>query len=295
MAEITPRRNGELLREAFKFLMDKPEGARAADVLKALGERVAMSDFERGEYPSTPGSPRWEKIFRFASIATVKAGWLAKSKGVWSLTDEGRRAYEKYADPEKFYRTADHIYREWRSSRPEPVGEPDLEEEVEHIRVTHEQAMEDAWSEVSDFLRGMDPYDFQDLVAELLKAMGYHVSWVAPRGKDAGVDIIAHTDPLGANPPRIKVQVKRTEDAAKVESVRAFMSKLGDDDLGIFVCRGGFTKDAADEAREQEKRKVTLIDEERLFDLWVEHYEELTQDARQRMPLRPIYFLAPEE
>ncbi len=137
--------------------------------------------------------------------------------------------------------------------------------------------------------------DFQDLVADLLKAMGYHVSWVALRGKDVGVDIIAHTDPLGANPPRIKIQAKRTEEAAKVEAVRAFMSRLGDDDVGIFVCRGGFTKDAADEAREQEKRKVTLIDEGRLFDLWVERYDKLTQEARDWMPTRPIYFLPPGE
>src|SRR5581483_1369220 len=36
------------------------------------------------------------------------------------------------------------------------------------------------------------------LVAALLRAMGYHVSWVAPPGPDRGVDIIARTDPLGA-------------------------------------------------------------------------------------------------
>ena len=295
MADITPRRNGELLREVFAYLLDKPEGARAKDVLSYVGKTVTFTEFEGGSYPSTPASPRWEKILRFASIATVKAGWLSKSIGNWSLTDEGRHAYKEYPDPEKFYRAADEIYRNWRSSRPAPEDDVELEEEVEHIRVTFDQASEDAWSEVSDLLRKIDPYEFQELVADLLKAMGYHVSWVSPPGKDSGVEIIAHTDPLGANPPRIKVQVKRTEEAVKVESIRAFLSRLGDDDVGIFVSRGGFTKDAADEARAQEKRKITLIDEGRLFDLWVEHYEELTQEARQRMPIRPIYFLAPEE
>ncbi len=34
---------------------------------------------------------------------------------------------------------------------------------------------------------------------------------------------------------------------------------------------------------------------ERLFDLWVEHYEKLAEDARQRLPRRLIYFLAPGE
>jgi restriction system protein len=54
----------------------------------------------------------------------------------------------------------------------------------------------------------MPPYDTQDLVAGLLKALGYHIEWVSPPGKDGGIDIIAHIDPLGTRPPRIKVQVK---------------------------------------------------------------------------------------
>jgi restriction system protein len=72
------------------------------------------------------------------------------------------------------------------------------------------------------------------------------------------------------------------------------MALLGDDDVGLFVTLGGFTKDAAEEARTQEKRRVTLIDLETLFDLWVQHYGKLSDDARSRLPLRPIHFLAPQ-
>jgi restriction system protein len=296
MAEITPHRNGELLRTVFEVLMTEPEGLQAKEVLARLEAKVEFSDFERGSYPSSPGTPRWHKILRFATIPLVKAGWLLKERGVWSVTDDGRAAFQKHKDPEAFYRTADRVYQDWRSSRPEPVEGPDeLEGRVERVRITYEQASEDSWLEISDYLQNMDPYDFQELVAELLKAMDYHVYWVAPRGKDYGVDIIAHTDPLGATKPRIKVQVKRRADPTAVEGLRAFMSVLGDDDVGIFVCSGGFTRDAEDEARTQERRKITLIDQGKLFDLWVEHYDRLTQEARQRMPLRPIYFLAPGE
>ena len=42
--------------------------------------------------------------------------------------------------------------------------------------------------------------------------MGYHVAWVAPPGKDRGIDILAWSDPLGTRPPRIKIQVKRHEE-----------------------------------------------------------------------------------
>ncbi|EWS53036.1 MULTISPECIES: type I restriction endonuclease [unclassified Methylibium] len=39
--------------------------------------------------------------------------------------------------------------------------------------------------------------------------------------------------------------------------------------------------------------RVTLIGLEKLFDLWDEHYEKLTDQARRRLPLRSIRFLAP--
>jgi restriction system protein len=296
MAEITPRRNGELLRNVFEILMAEPEGLQAKDVLTRLESKVEFSKFERGSYQSSPGTPRWHKILRFATIPLVKAGWLTKERGVWTVTDDGRSAFKTHKDPEAFYRVADRVYQDWRSSRPKPVEEPEeLEERVEQVRITYEQASDDSWSEISDYLQNMDPYDFQALVADLLRAMGYHVSWVAPRGKDYGVDIIAYTDPLGATKPRIKVQVKRRAEPTGAEGLRAFMSVLGDDDLGLFVSSGGFSNDADDQARLQERRKVTLIDRSRLLDLWIEHYDKLSQDARQRMPLRPIYFLAPEE
>ncbi len=70
------------------------------------------------------------------------------------------------------------------------------------------------------------------------------VSWIAPPGKDRAVDIVAASDPLAAQIPRIKVQVKR---------LRSFMAVLSDGDVGIFVSVGGFTKAAAKAARTQEK------------------------------------------
>jgi restriction system protein len=142
----------------------------------------------------------------------------------------------------------------------------------------------------------MPPYDFQNLVAALLKAMGYHVLWVAPPGPDRGIDMIAHTDPLGTTSPRIKVQVKRQPGTKmSVDAIRSFMAVLGDQDVGIFISAGGFTSDAEREARSQEKRRLTLIDLNRLVDLWTEHFLQLDDADRQRLPLKPIYFLAPQD
>ena len=181
-----------------------------------------------------------------------------------------------------------------RTPSPKTLDEIE-QQETEQTAVTFEEAEELAWSEVETYLQNMNPYDFQKLVAALLRAMGYHVSWVSPPGPDKGIDIIAYTDPLGTKSPRIKVQVKRHADAISADGLRSFMALLGDQDVGIYVCTGGFTSAAESEARTQERRRLTLLNLEKLFDLWVEHYEHLSESDRRLLPLRPVYYLAPSE
>ncbi len=111
MAEITSRRRGELVQGVFAVLTDKADGLPAAQVLKAVERLVPPTEFEREKferetYPRNPSVRRYEKTIRFATITSVKAGWLVKSGGSWSLTDEGRRAYQSFSDPEAFEREA---------------------------------------------------------------------------------------------------------------------------------------------------------------------------------------------
>lgn len=305
MAEITRKRTGELLQELFTILLASPTGLPARDALHQLAAKVTLTPYEAGNYES--GGRRFEKVVRFATVDCVKAGWLLKEKGTWSVTDEGQQALSDHPDPEAFYRRAVKLYAEWKASQPnadptdnltnvlKPADEisADPDTSAKAVSVTFDEAEEQAWAEISTYLRAMNPYEFQDLVADLLRAMSYHVSWVSPPGKDGGVDILAWPDPLGTRPPRIKVQVKRQQQAISVDGLRSFMAVLGDDDVGLFVSTGGFTKDAEWEARTQEKRRITLISLDKLFDLWVEHYEKLTDQARRRLPLRPIRFLSP--
>ncbi len=294
MPEITRRRTGEMLRKLFEILMPTPDGMRARDALAELEKHLTLSEYEKGVYST--GGRRFDKIVRFATVDLVKAGWLYKENGRWTVTSEGQKAYNFYSDPEAFYKEAVRLYHQWRVEQPvEDVDEePEEETPGKAASVTLEQAEEDAWNEIEQYLGTINPYEFQDLVAALLRSMGYHILWIAPAGKDGGIDIMAASDPLATRPPRIKVQVKRQQQSVTVDGLRSFMALLGDDDVGIFVSVGGFTKDARDEARTQEKRRVTLIDSKALFQLWTEYYKTLIDEDRRRLPLKPVYFLAPE-
>ena len=96
MAEITRRRTGELLRVVFKILMDNPDGYPASSTIEELKKAITLSEYEAGMYDS--GGQRVDKIVRFATVDCVKAGWLVKSKGKWSITDEGKDAYDRLTD-----------------------------------------------------------------------------------------------------------------------------------------------------------------------------------------------------
>jgi restriction system protein len=306
VAEITRRRSGELIRGVFQILVSHPDGLPAKTVLEKLAALVPPTEFEKSDYPRRPGTRRYEKIVRFSTIGPVKAGWLVKNKGLWLLTDSGRAAYRQFQDPEAFMRESHRLYQQWFAEQPhepeppEPVGQPHegetfVEEPSPDAATTLEEAEESAWSEIEEHLERMNPYDFQDLVAGLLRGMGYHVAWVSPPGPDKGIDVIAHTDPLGMQGPRIKVQVKRRADKTSIDGMRSLLALVGEGDVGLFISMGGFTRDAEEEARRQEKRRIMLVDLKRLFDLWVEHYDKIPEVQRRLLPIRPVYFLIPGE
>jgi restriction system protein len=224
-----------------------------------------------------------------------------KDKGIWTITEAGQAAHAELPDPEAFYKRACKLYAEWKAAQPDAGGSAaevaaaagaadDVENNAKAVSVTFEKAEEQAWAEVSQYLRAMNPYDFQDLVADLLRAMSYHVNRVSPPGKDGHPGLAR----CPGHAPAAHQGAGEAPAAGRERRGPAFLhGVLGDDDVGLFACTGGSTKDAEAEARTQEKRRITLISLEKLFDLWGEHYDKLSDRARRRLPLRSIRFLAP--
>src|SRR6266446_4600895 len=216
MSNISRRRVGELQRGVFKILLEHPEGLQAKEIISRMEQVVPPTDFEKTDYPKHPGTRRFGKMIRFATIGPVKAGWLIKEKGTWYLTEEGKKAYSQYHDPEEFNRESGRLYDQWADTQAMDPTESDEKfheeigttERVADVSSTLEEAEETAWNEIEEYVKAINPYDLQKLVAALLRAMGYSVGWVSPPGPDRGIDILANSDALGTTGPRIKVQVK---------------------------------------------------------------------------------------
>jgi restriction system protein len=302
VAEITIKRQGEILQTLFRVLEPETEGLQAKDAIAQVESRVQLTDYERETFPNNPDVVRFPKVLRFTTISSVKAGWMRKRSGTWTLTEEGRAALLAFPNPEDFFRESRRLYKQWKANQPDTderqsaagdtdKGAGDTGDQTLIAATSLEEADEIARLAILDHLGSMSPYDFQDLVGKLLEAMDYYVVWIAPKGKDGGLDLLAQSDPLGVKGPRIKGQVKRRRDSKTTEEeLRSFLSLIEPNDVGVFISLGGFTS-ATEAAARRSSRRITLIDGETLLDLWVEHYDQIDEDGRNLLSVKPVYFL----
>lgn len=142
--------------------------------------------------------------------------------------------------------------------------------------------------------RDLKGHPFASFVAHLLDKMGYNTR-VSPEGPDGGIDIIAHRDELGFEPPIIKVQVKSKDGNIGDPEVSALYGKVDNHEFGMLVNLGGFTRQARDFARN--KSNLRLIDGEELVQLIFKHYEDFDSKYKGILPLKRVYVpeLPPED
>jgi restriction system protein len=129
-------------------------------------------------------------------------------------------------------------------------------------------------------------YRFEELVAHVLECMGY-TARVTPRSNDGGVDVIAHMDALGFQPPIVKVQCKRVTSQTGSPEVNQLLGTLGDGEFGLFVNLGSYSRSAVE--LERNRPKLRLINGEQFVELIQQHYGKLAPRYRSLIPLKLIY------
>ena len=144
---------------------------------------------------------------------------------------------------------------------------------------------------IEDAIAKLDWEQLQDLVAGIIRAMGYKTRVSSP-GPDRGVDIFASPDGLGLSEPRIFVEVKhRPNVRIGSQDVRSFLGGRQQGDRCLYVSVGGFTREAEYEA-DRSQIPIRLIAMSQLRELLVEYYEALDSDTRDLVPLKMVYLPA---
>lgn len=181
---------------------------------------------------------------------------------------------------------ADHIDEMRRLAvHPEqPVPADEFDEEQPPF---HEDVESRANQFIGDVLDRMSGSEFEDLVASLLRAMGYAVQ-KSPPGADGGIDIRAAPDRLLLSDPMIRVQVKHRSQPMGSSEVQKLVGSLGPGTRGLFVSTGGFTRDAKREA-DRANQPVTLVDLDEFLKLLKDHYDALAIEVRDLVPMKRIW------
>lgn len=162
------------------------------------------------------------------------------------------------------------------------------EEAVEDEEGLLERYKSEAFEIIKDRVTRLDWEQMQDLVASVLRAMGYKTR-VSKPGPDRGVDIMASPDGFGFESPRIIVEVKHRNQPVGSQQLRSFVGGRHKDDKGLYVSTGGFTKDARYEA-DRAQIPITLLDIDDLVLAVMRHYEDLDAEGRTLLPLKKIYW-----
>lgn len=282
---------------AMEALKANGGSLHSRELYPEVEKRVKFSDWEL-ERAGKMQYIRWHNNFQFYSIDYVVAGYIVKKNGQWFLTPEGEEAMKNGA--EYVMQTANDIYHKWDAARKQ-TAEDITPEDAETTNVSKEilvnlEELEDrGHTGIQDFIRTKGPYEYQDMVAALLRAMGYYTPFIAPKGKDGGIDIVAYVDPLGAQTPRIKVQVKHKPDTPiPAADVRALLGVLKAGDIALFVTSGTFSSDARSTALNS-KEYVRIIDGDEFIDMWQQYYDKMTDEDKNMLPLKRISFLGINE
>lgn len=173
-----------------------------------------------------------------------------------------------------------------------PVSESQVEIE---IVAGEEDLLKDIQSRALEFIKDnlnkLDWDEMQELVAGLLRAMGYKTR-VSPPGPDRGKDIIASPDGFGFENPRIVVEVKHRKNSQMGSNeIRRFLGGRHPDDKGLYVSTGGFTKEAYYEA-DRASIPLTLMTLDDLVLALVESYDKMDIETQRLIPLKKLYWPA---
>jgi len=129
-------------------------------------------------------------------------------------------------------------------------------------------------------------HPFAEFVAHLLNTLGYKTR-LSPEGPDGGIDIIAHKDELGFEPPIIKVQVKSSTDKIGDPIVSQLFGKVDNNEFGLFVTLGRYTHQAINFARN--KSNLRLINGDDVVNLIQQQYDLLDSKYKGLILLKKVY------
>ncbi len=292
----------DLAVTTLEALLGEQRGGSASN--QEIGDDVAvlldLSD-ETLEVPHGSG-PKSEFLYRAAWARTFLRHMGAienTSRGVWSVTDQGRHLAQSEAAVRDSYREIRRQFaKDWRNKTVASAtdyndGSPNASEGPE----TQMEGVPNGDPEVGEWrgtllslLREMPPDGFEHLCRRILLKSGFTRVEVTGRSGDGGIDGIGV---LRVNLISFKIvfQCKRYTNSVGSAAIREFRGSVaGRADKGLFLTTGRFTRDATKEAVRDGAEAIDLIDGDALCELLKDLQLGVKTELVEEVTVEPAFF-----
>ena len=218
----------------------------------------------------------YDRIF-WAKTYLYKAGLIdLVGRGEIKITEEGRKVIKEKENLtiNDLYEYESFIEFKKRINKNIATNEDSVENKTPNdlINESIDEIEFEAKKNLLERLNTVNPYYFEKIILDLLKAMGYGDPIETPKSRDGGIDGIINEDELGLE--QVCIQVKRFNDNSVTEKhVRDFIGAVTTRDAkkGIFVTTTDFNEGAIRLSEKTGQIKIILINGDALSDLMYKH------------------------
>jgi restriction system protein len=276
----------EFLRPLLELAAQAPIMRRNA--VPQIADQYNFSDEIRNSRVKS-GQTHIDNRGGWALSSLVKAKFVTKhptEKFTYQITDKGRDYLKQHDGPITPHdlRKVEGYIKAWKEASQKnqqaKAGDPtisniDTSTPDDLIDAAYNNLNRSLAEELLETLSGMNPYKFEQVVIDLLAAMGYggfreDAARVTQKSNDGGIDGIINEDRLGLDV--IYIQAKRYQATIGRKEIQSFVGALAGKQAnkGVFITTSDFKK-TANEYANNVSQKVILINGSRLADLMIEH------------------------
>ncbi|HAS8441805.1 restriction endonuclease [Vibrio vulnificus] len=250
------------------------EEVKLRDVINQLADKFELSEAEREERLPSGKQTVLDNRIGWARTYLTKAGMLEVTRRAhFVITERGLNAISNphtVIDNQYLKQFDEFIaFKDQKNEQPE-VGESSqsVAEETtpdEVLRAAYKQINDALASDILSRTRKVSPAFFEQLLIDLLLAMGYGgsdegMAHTLGKSGDNGVDGVINQDPLGVD--QVYIQAKRYADGNNVGAgeIRDFFGALNlkKAQKGIFITTSEFTSSAIQTAKDLGMRIVLI-------------------------------------
>lgn len=269
-----------IMRPLLDHLADG-EVRRNQETNEYLAQYFELTDEERSQMLPSGYARLFDNRIGWAKTHLKKAGLIeAPSRGKYRITKRGMDAISQESHPINlaYLRQFDE-YQNGQSAPKAENGEsdPGAEDDLtpsDYLEIGYQKVREELEAELIAKIKGASPSFFEQLVVELLVAMGYGGSRkdageTLGKSGDGGIDGVIKEDRLGLDV--IYLQAKRWEGTVGRPEIQKFAGALQGQRAkkGIFLTTSSFTADARSYAAYLDSR-IVLIGGDQLAGLMID-------------------------